>query len=752
MTHSLAWNREIVEMRMRIWTIRLSVVALVGLLASGLAVAADWPGWRGPDFNGASDETGLVSSWSPDGENLLWKAEFIGRSTPVIVDGRACFNGRVGEGIDRQEIVACFDAVTGEKLWEDRFNVYNTTVPFNRVGWASLAADAETGYIFAHGVAGQLICYDRDGNIVWERVLNEEFGRLSGYGGRTQTPIVDGDQLILSSVFSAWGKLAAPRDRTFSFDKRTGEVLWISSTGGAPADMNTQSVPVVAEIKGRRMLISGSADGYIDAVDVASGESIWRFRLSLRGINSSVIVVGDRVYASHSEENVDDALMGRMVAIDATGSGDVTKTHEIWRINQLSVGFPSPTYHAGRIYTVDNSANLYSIDAESGKVMWEHSLGTVGKGSPVYADGKLYVTEVNGGFHILKPGADGVELLDFDQLKVPDGRYAEIYGSPAISNGRIYFSTEGGVYCLGNPSAVTPAAGSAVKAKREATAKRKPVKGEPAVIRVVPAEVLIEPGQVARFDVRGFDATGGPVELSAQQISWSLAGLKGGVDGGALSVEGGAAQAGEVVAQVGGLKAVARVRVIPPLPWFEDFESIAVDGVPGHWIGAPGKWKVAEKDGSKVLVKTFRPTGLLRNETYFGPSSMSNFTIEADVQGGKTGRRLTDVGLIANGYTLDLRGNAQRLQIRDWESENRIKIEHDFPWEMGVWYHIKLRVDVTKTKALVRGKVWPRGEQEPAAWNISVEDPHPIESGSAGLVSYSPADAFFDNLKVTVND
>ena len=60
-------------------------------------------------------------------------------------------------------------------------------------------------------------------------------------------------------------------------------------------------------------------------------------------------------------------------------------------------------------------------------------------------------TETNGRFHILKLNNDGVTQLDHDELKVADGRYAEFYGSPAVAYGRIYFATEGGVYCIGNP-------------------------------------------------------------------------------------------------------------------------------------------------------------------------------------------------------------------------------------------------------------------------------------------------------------
>jgi hypothetical protein len=71
---------------------------------------------------------------------------------------------------------------------------------------------------------------------------------------------------------------------------------------------------------------------------------------------------------------------------------------------------------------------------------------------------------------------------------------------------------------------------------------------------------------------------------------------------------------------------------------------------------------------------------------------------------------------------------------------------------MDQWYRMKLRVDADDRRALVRGKVWPRDGSEPPAWTITVEDPHPIREGSAGLVGYSPADVYYDNIKVTVND
>jgi outer membrane protein assembly factor BamB len=712
---------------------------IVALAATG-ATASEWPMWRGASFDGVSDETGLVSSWSPEGENVIWKADFIGRSTPVVAGGQACVIGRVGEGIERQEVVACYDADNGKKRWEHRFNVYNTTVPFNRVGWASLAADVETGNIYAHGVAGQLIAYDRDGNILWEYFTAERYGRASGYGGRTQTPIIEGDLLIISFVTAGWGDLARPSHRTFAFDKRTGELIWIATPGGFPKDMNTQSVPVVATVKGQRLLIGGNADGWIYALRVDSGEKVWGFHLSKRGINSSVVVKDDKVWVSHSEENIDSANMGRVVNIDATGSGDVTKTKELWRFD-LQAGFPSPALHEGRLYVIDNSANLHAFDASNGTELWVHSLGTVGKGSAVVADGKIYATETNGHVHILKLTDEGVEPLDKDEVTLADGHYAEVYGSPAIAYGRVYIATEGGIYCLGKK-------GEKIKAPKKAVMKKGD--GKATTPLIVPAEALLAPGETATFRVRGIDGASRLVDM--QGATFAVEGAGGKIDKAGKFTAGDAVAAGKIVAKVGEATSAARVRVIPPLPWEEDFESLPEGRHPIHWVGAAGKFKVGNVDGNKMILQEPRARGLQRSFTYMGPSDLTNITIQGDLMGTKKGRRIPDMGLIAGGYTIDLQGNHQRIQIRSWASEFRMAQQVDFPWELETWYRMKMRVENHGDKAVIKGKVWPRDKEEPADWSITVEDPLPIAGGSPGLVGYAPATVYYDNLKVTVNE
>lgn len=412
-------------------------------------IADDWPSWRGVNQDGTSEETGLIEDWSLEGKNLLWKKEFIGRSTPVILNDRVYVIGRIGKDITQQERITCFDAKTGNQLWNHQLNVFHTTITFNRVGWTSPVGDVETGNIYIHGIQGLFICFSKDGDIVWSRSLTEEYGRISGYGGRVHTPIIAGNLVVISFLNTAWGDQAIPRHRYYAFDKRSGELIWVSTPGGRPLD-TTYSTPVVTEVNGQKLIIGGNADGGIYAMRQATGEMVWGFKLSKRGINTSVVVDGTKVYATHSEENFDTTAMGRVVCIDATGTGDVTSTHEVWRADGIGVGYASPTIKDGQLYVVDNSANMHCLNADTGETLWEHSVGTVGKGSPVWADGKLYVTEVNGKFHILQPGKDKCESLSMQEInRVEDDHYVEIFGSAAIADGRIYFTTEEHLYCIG---------------------------------------------------------------------------------------------------------------------------------------------------------------------------------------------------------------------------------------------------------------------------------------------------------------
>ena len=264
---------------------------------------------------------------------------------------------------------------------------------------------------------------------------------------------------------------------------------------------------------------------------------------------------------------------------------------------------------------------------------------------------------------------------------------------------------------------------------------------------ITPAEKLTS-GDPIEFRVIGFDANGKQTSTIGA-IEWMKTGLTGTLQDSTFTPDKSAdAHAGTVTAQSGDLKAMARVRVIPSLPWTEDFETIELEKIPTHWIGATGKFFVREKDGNKILVKPPAQRGLDRSNVYIGPPTMKNYQIQVDLMGTRNKRRFPDMGLIANRYTLDMQGRHQRLQIRSWASDLRMAKTIDFAWKTEVWYTMKMMVEIMDDKAIIRGKVWRTGESEPAEWTITAEDPLPNREGSPGIYGYSPADIYYDNLKV----
>lgn len=271
---------------------------------------------------------------------------------------------------------------------------------------------------------------------------------------------------------------------------------------------------------------------------------------------------------------------------------------------------------------------------------------------------------------------------------------------------------------------------------------------EPAVeILLIPAETTTS-GEPVELRIFGYD-TNGKQTRAFEEPEFTVDGLIGSIDDSEFTPDGTAGpHAGTITAKSGELNATSRIRFIPTLPWTQDFESESLETSPTHWIGATNKFFVREKNGSKVLVKTPVTRGLNRSNVYIGPSNMKDYQIQIDLMGTKDKRRLPDMGLIANRYTLDMQGRHQRLQIRSWASDLRMAKTIDFAWETDIWYTMKMKVDVMDDKAIIYGKVWKTAEPEPDEWTITAEDPLPNREGSPGIYGYSPAIIYYDNLKV----
>ncbi len=730
-----------------------------------------WLSWRGPQQSGVSAETGLPDTWAPGGANDLWHLDIAGGGTPVIANGRVYVLGYQGSGPDLQEVLLCADAETGKKLWEKRFSDFLSDIIYDRYAIASPSVDPETGNVYAITAAGIFSCHTADGKLVWQHPMMDEFGRLTFPNGRNGTPLIDGDLVIMHAITSNWGGEGPALDRFYAFDKKTGQIVWSSSPGERPKD-NSFSMPWLAWRNGQRVLYTGDGSGNVVCLNVRTGQPIWRFPLSAGGINASVVVHKDKVIAIHADENLDNSEIGRQAAINLAAQPQVPSeggtpvlppTAEVWR-NHLEAISSSPVLVGDRIYQTVKTGSLCAVDANTGKVLWEHKLGPDQlHASPLYADGKLYVPIQNGLFFIVKPSDTGVQELTKVQLA---GR---LIGAPAVWNGKVYVHSTERLYCFGRKG------GDAGKLPAWPAA---PVlkAGKPTALQVIPAEVLLKPGETKRLTVRSIDANGFPVAtVDPAKATWAKyipptarvrAEMSGSFNGKGELVADAAPKpsAGAFQATLGELKGTFRGRILPAPPQQEDFEAYDLaednktDSVkfaypPLPWIGARLKWEVRDVNGNKVLAKTLDNPFFQRSTVFVGYPEAKNYTLEADLMSDGSRRTLSTVGLINQRYLFKLMGNSQQLEVSS--NEERIKVNVPFSWQSKTWYRLKTRVDTNPDgTGVVRAKAWKKGDPEPAQWTIEVPHKQAHQQGSPGFFGFTPQSlyrVYVDNLSITPN-
>lgn len=810
----------------------------------------DWPYWRGPEMNGISREKGIVSEWSVEGENLLWASDKLAsRSTPIIMNGKIYIVARLNPGSASEgEKVICADAKTGEILWENKFNVYLSDVPDTRVAWSNVTGDPETGNVFALGVCGKFQCINGEtGKTVWQKSLHEQFGLLSTYGGRTNTPIVHGDLVIISAIVIGWGDMAKPADRYIAFDKRNGQPVWFEGTRPLPYD-TTYSSPVLGVVNGMDVLITGSGDGGVHAFQPQTGKRVWTYNVSRRGINTTPVIAGDMVICGHSEENLDSNEMGALFALKLNGQGDVTQTGEIWRTREWFVGKSSPIVHNGRIYAVEDKGNLLTVDAKTGERLDRDKIGTMGRASLLYADGKIFCVEGNGREFIFEITEDGLDRIHYQRLD------ADVSASPVISHGRLYITTGEAMYCIGKADAEVqadprPELPAVANVADDTT---------PAHVQVVPVESLLKggpSGQRQLHQVRLYNAKGQYIRTAkADEVEFSIEGAGSiDADGRYTTPQQTAHEAVVVSAKVGDLTGTARIRVIPDFPWTFDFNN---GEIPITWVGARYRHIVIDYDLYKKLEEqsetlsrlyvyvrsefvNFSPTRVWDNTTpkqrwsaflrftklveavrtvddakatiepmlavlkeegvvsewafedlgelgvrltisrgadevkgngvmckittipkgarsqgWMGRTNFSNYTIQADVYSAQRDNKQGDAGVTGQRYRLDLMGATQTLKIGSWIAHEIKYKTVPFEWTPNTWYTLKLSTSFEKRDggnvAVLKGKAWKRGEDEPEEWTVTWEDTPANEIGSPGLFGNAKdAEVFFDNVKVT---
>lgn len=338
---------------------RDAVTALGMLLVfAGLALADDWPGWRGPNRDGVWRETGIIDGFPSSEIPLKWRAPVSnGYSGPTVAAGRVYATDRL-ETPEESERVVCFDADTGAPLWTHAYAASYRPIGYKDGPRASVTV--ADGLAYSLGAVGHLRCLDAaTGEVVWKKDPGVDYEVALPIWGLAPAPLVEGDLLIVQIGVPGGGCLIA-------WDKRTGKERW-----RALDDPASYSAPVIIEQAGRRVLVCWAGD-HIAGLNPVTGEVYWKFATprSKEVINvPTPVFSGDRMFLTSV---YDGSYMLRL--------GQDTPTVELlWhrkgesemRSDALHAMISTPLFLGDYVYGVDCYGQLRCLDAANGDRVWE---------------------------------------------------------------------------------------------------------------------------------------------------------------------------------------------------------------------------------------------------------------------------------------------------------------------------------------------------------------------------------------------
>ena len=379
-----------------------------------------WPRLRGPDGQGTTFDTELPLHWGPR-ENVVWKADIPGRgnSSPVIWDDRIFITASTADGGERK--IVCYSRTDGRLLWEHAApTAAARETLYTKNTFASSTPVTDGRRVIAFFGNGGLLCVDLEGRRQW----HVDLGLFPTMHGPGTSPVLYKDEVICIQYQSRGKSLFA------AFDKRTGAKLWQHDRENATC----WSTPVVVRVGDRDQFVYNGSN-YIAGYEPETGKELWRVTGTSHEAIPTVVVGGGLLFSASGRN-------GPTMGIRPGGRGDVTETHVVWRNLRGGPHVPSPLYHDGRIYIVNDTGIATCMDAADGRTIWQHRLRGRFSMSPIEAEGRILVTSEEGRSTIFQAG-DAFQVLGENDLDEP------VLATPALVGGRLYFRSALHLWCVG---------------------------------------------------------------------------------------------------------------------------------------------------------------------------------------------------------------------------------------------------------------------------------------------------------------
>lgn len=391
----------------------------------------NWPRFRGPFGNGVSLETNLPVKWNVQtGENVLWKTDvpFYGFNSPIVWNDKVF----ISAGTAEKREVFCYSAVDGKLLWQTTIvNVPGSPPKAPEVpdytGYAAATMATDGQRVFVIFANNDLAALDFNGKIVWSKYLGEP----KNPHGHAASLITWQNLLILQLD---QGEAEDKLSKLYAFDSATGKIVWQT-----PREVSSSwATPLVFEVKGEVQIATLSVPFAI-SYSVTNGTELWRYEGLSGEVTPSPVYAGGRLFIASPAD--------KLVAIDPTGRGDITKTKVLWTSEENVPDVTSPLATDKYVFTITTMGILTCHDAVSGKKLWEHDFQVDFHASPTLVGDNLYLIGQKGEVFVVKASDKYEEVASF---KMED----KFHASPAVVNGRMYLRSEKYLYCIGNKPTV----------------------------------------------------------------------------------------------------------------------------------------------------------------------------------------------------------------------------------------------------------------------------------------------------------
>ena len=417
----------------------MRIVILLSCLSAAIsnAMAEDWPQFRGPTGQGLSGATGLPIEWS-ETENIAWKVAIpgLGWSSPVIKGGHVFLTTAVPVDEGHELRTLCLDARSGETVWDVKV--------FDQPGGESIEKHAKNSHasptpviegdrIYVHfGPHGTACLNINDGQPVWK---NHEIEYAPNHGNGS-SPVLAGDMIVIP---------CDGRDEQFvlGLTKATGNIVWRTERDVKPEKGFSFCTPLVIDVGGRQQAICPGS-GAVFAYDPQTGSEIWRVTYG-----EGFSVVPRPVYGNGLLYVCTGFGDGRLLAIDPSGTGDITDTHVKWTMKKGVPRSSSLLLVGNELFTADDVGIATCVDALTGETHWQKRLGGNYSASPLYTNGLIYFQAEGGSTTVIRASTEFEEVAQ-NALSEEERTFASF----AVHEGALLLRSEGHLYRIQatNPS------------------------------------------------------------------------------------------------------------------------------------------------------------------------------------------------------------------------------------------------------------------------------------------------------------